>query len=464
MYDLLVKDARLVRSDCAVACSIAVSDGRVSALLDSTTAAEATEVVDAGGRFVLPGLIDTHVHFGNAGNPFEQDCRTESRAAVTGGVTTMLVYIFASRLVGPEPTELPPYDDVLPDYKHAVETESLVDVKFHLGIVHPKYVADIPRYAEQYGVNSFKAFMTNKHPAEGPGERLSRGLNDGELQEFFREVSRVPGGMALVHCENSELINWEDRRIRATGRQDIAAWCERSDPIGELDAVRHALMLAQAAQSRNFMVVHLGIGNGSEFLREKQWGTVHVTAETCPHYLLFDKDSSLGVKAKVNPTLRPRTEVDAVWDRLLDGTFDVIGSDQLTFTTTTKGQDLWKAPPGMTGGMPMILPVLLTEGLHSGRLPITRVAALTSTQPAQAFGLYPRKGALEVGSDADMVIIDEDREVEITPAILNTFSDYTPYDGYRTHGWAATTIVGGRVAYTDGEVVGNPGGRVLTTI
>ena len=158
-----------------------------------------------------------------------------------------------------------------------------------------------------------------------------------------------------------------------------------------------------------------------------------------------------------------RAHVEALWERLLDGTMDLIGSDQLAFTRESKGRDMWSARTGITGGIPMILPILLSEGVRKGRLPLTRLVELTSTRAAQEFGLYPRKGALEVGSDADLVILDEDREVRVTPEVLNTFSDFTAYEGYVAHGWAGVTIAGGRVVYEDGQVVdaGN-GGRVLT--
>jgi dihydroorotase-like cyclic amidohydrolase len=187
-----------------------------------------------------------------------------------------------------------------------------------------------------------------------------------------------------------------------------------------------------------------------------------VATETCPHYLLFDKDTDRGVMGKVNPPLRSVEHVEALWQRLVDGTVDVLGSDHCPFTKAVKGTDLWSARAGITGGSAMILPVLLTEGVRRGRLRIQRVVELTSANAARLFGLYPRKGALEVGSDADLVIVDLDREVKVDLRTLNSVVDFSPYEGWVARGWAATTIAGGQVVYEKGEVVAErPRGRYL---
>lgn len=443
-YDLLVTDCQLVRPDAVIHCNIGVRDGRVAALLDPGDIPAASRTIDAGGRHVVPGLIDTHVHLGNAGQSFDADCRTESRAAATGGVTTMLVYV----------VDRSSYDRVLPEYRAAVEAQSLVDIMFHLAIVAPEQIPDIPRYAEEYHLWSFKAFMAYKGREVSPSG--IQGLTDGQLFDFFRHVARVPGGIAVVHCENIELIEWLQRPLMAAGRQDTAAWSDARPVFGELDAIRRAITFAQETGAR-FVLPHMGIGIGSEFLREKRWGSARLWVETCPHYLVLDKDRDIGSMGKVNPPLRDRDQVAALWDRLVDGTVDIIGSDHCPYKNADKGPDLWAARPGITGGVAMILPVLLTDGVHAGRLPITRFVELTSAGPARAFGLYPRKGALEVGSDADLVILDEDVEVRVSVETLNTISDATPYEGYLASGWAATTIARGQVVYDQGEIVAEPG-------
>jgi dihydroorotase-like cyclic amidohydrolase len=271
-------------------------------------------------------------------------------------------------------------------------------------------------------------------------------------------VARVPGGVAIVHCENMELI--ELHQPAFAGRQDTAAWSDARPVFGELEAIRRMVAFAEAAGVR-LLVPHRGVGVGSEFLRQKRWGPGRVATETCPHYLLLDKDTDRGVAGKVNPPLRSREHVDALWQRVLDGTIDVMGSDHCPYTRAAKGAELWSARAGITCGSAMILPALLGEGTRRG-LALSRVVELTSYNAARLFGLYPRKGALEVGSDADLVIVDPEREVPVTLGALNSVSDFTPYEGYLARGWAETTIAGGEVVYEKGHVVaGGRRGRVL---
>ena len=448
-YDLLVRDCRLVRPDAIVPCSIGIRAGQVAALLDAQATVDAHRVVQAEGRHVVPGLIDTHVHLANAGRTVAEDARSESRAAATGGVTTMLVYAVTRGS----------YDDVLPGWRRDVEAHSLVDVLFHVPIVVPDQIGHIPGYAQRLGARSFKAFMAYKGREVSPSG--IQGVTDGELFDFFCQVASVPGGVALVHCENIELIDWAQRPLRESGRQDTAAWSEGRPIFGELESIRRALTFAEQAGA-HFALPHMGIGSGSEFLRQKRWGRARLTVETCPHYLLFSQDQDRGVAGKVNPPLREAAQVDALWARLLDGTIDMVGSDHCAYTRQTKGDELWSARPGITGGTAMILPVLLSEGVRRGRLSLERLVWLTSAHPAQVFGLYPRKGALEVGSDADLVILDEDREVRVEPPVLNTISDFTPYQGYTARGWSAMTVVRGRVVYEAGQLTDEtPGGRAL---
>jgi dihydroorotase-like cyclic amidohydrolase len=206
----------------------------------------------------------------------------------------------------------------------------------------------------------------------------------------------------------------------------------------------------------------MGVGIGSEFLRQKTWGRGRVATETCPHYLVFDKDVDRGVMGKVNPPLRGADHVAALWERLADGTVDVMGSDHCPYTRAAKGSDLWSARPGIPGGSAMILPTLLDRGVQRGRLTIQRVVELTSYNAARLFGLYPRKGALEVGSDADLVIVDLAREVTVDRRALHSVADVSPYEGLTFRGWPEVTVKGGEVVYETGEIVAErPRGRML---
>jgi dihydroorotase-like cyclic amidohydrolase len=446
--DLLVKDARVVRPDGTLDASLAIRDGRVVAVLAPGETVTARRTLDAGGRPVLPGLIDTHVHLGNSAQSFAADCATESRHAVTGGVTTLLPFVITRDS----------YLDALPGLQRGVG-EGLVDMAFHAIVIREAQVAEIPRMASEFGVRAFKTFMAYKGREISPSG--IQGLGDDTIFSVFQQVARIPGGIAIVHCENMELIELHQKPFIAAGRQDTAAWSDARPEFGELEAIRRMVLFAEAAGVQ-LLIPHMGVGLGSEFLRQKAWGRGRVATETCPHYLAFEKDTDRGVQGKVNPPLRSARQVAALWERLADGTIDVLGSDHCPFTKAVKGADLWTARAGITGGSAMILPVLLTEGVRRGRLTLPQVVARTSYNAARLFGLYPRKGALDVGSDADLVIVDPDRQVKVDLAALNSVIDFSPYEGYVAHGWAATTVAGGEVVYQDGEVVaGRPRGRYL---
>ena len=447
--DLFVKGARVVKPDAVVECGLAIREGVIVAALAPGETVDARRTIDAGGRYVLPGLLDTHLHLGTAAQSFDGDCASESRHAVTGGVTTLLPFVITRGS----------YVEALPEMQKAVAAGSLVDMVFHAIITREAQIEEIPRLAHEFGVRSFKTFMAYKGREISPSG--IQGMGDDQICSVFRQVAKILGAIAIVHCENMEVIELHQQPFIAANRQDTAAWSDARPVFGELEAIRRMIAFAEAV-GIELLIPHMGVGLGSEFLRQKAWGRGRVATETCPHYLLFDKDTDRGVMGKVNPPLRSVEHVEALWQRLVDGTVDVLGSDHCPFTKAVKGTDLWSARAGITAGSAMILPVLLTEGMRRGRLGIQRVVELTSANAARLFGLYPRKGALEVGSDADLVIVDLDREVKVDLRTLNSVVDFSPYEGWVARGWADTTIAGGQVVYEKGEVVAErPRGRYL---
>jgi dihydroorotase-like cyclic amidohydrolase len=447
--DLFVEGCRVVKPDGTLDCGLAIRAGVIVAVVRPGETVQARRTIDAGGRYVLPGLLDTHLHLGTAAQSFAADCASESRHAVTGGVTTLLPFVITRGS----------YVDVLPEMQAAVGAGSLVDMVFHAIVIREAQIAEIPRLASEFGIGSFKTFMAYKGREISPSG--IQGMGDDQIFAVFQQVAKIPRGIAIVHCENMELIELHQKPFIDAGRQDTAAWSDARPVFGELEAIRRMIAFAEAAGVQ-LLIPHMGVGLGSEFLRQKAWGPGRVATETCPHYLAFEKDTDRGVQGKVNPPLRSAAHVEALWQRLTDGTVDVLGSDHCPFTRAVKGTDLWSARAGITGGSAMILPVLLTEGVRHGRLSIQRVVELTSYNAARLFGLYPRKGALEAGSDADLVIVDLDREVKVDLRALNSVVDFSPYEGYTARGWADTTIVGGQVVYEKGEIVAErPGGRYL---
>jgi dihydroorotase (multifunctional complex type) len=276
------------------------------------------------------------------------------------------------------------------------------------------------------------------------------GMNDGSLFKAMEKVSKRRGCISVVHAENSEINDRFKRDNRH--RQDSRAWSDLRPSLSEEEAIRRAVFFAEKAGSP-LCIAHVSTEAGATYVAEAKKCNRYLWQETCPHYLFLTKDSKFDPPSvgKVNPPLRDSSDVLALWTLLGRGGIDIIGSDHCPFTLKVKPKDLWSARPGLPG-IELILPILLSEGVNKGRFTIEDVSRVTSLQPSKLFGLYPQKGIIEAGSDADLVIVDLEKEVEIMPSILHGVSDYTPYQGYVVKGWPIITIVRGRVVFQDGHL------------
>jgi len=448
---LAIRNATVVRPFGRSPSTILIDDGRVQALLAPSERPAAETTIDARGAYVIPGVIDPHVHLGLS-QTFADACRNESRAAVTGGVTTMLHYLLSPGS----------FLDAYGDHATAVEAHSLVDVGFHALITNDAQVAEIPRTVDELRLTSYKFHMAMKGPEAAYG---IRGVDDGALLEGLRNVASRPGVLALVHAENIDVIlRGRDRMMARHGDETrTAIWSEYRPAFTEEEeeAITRAFRLADEAGSP-VGIVHTSVGRGPELLARARVHYPHLYMETCPQYLVLDQDMDLGTWGKVNPPLRTRADQELLWQALATGGIDWLGSDLCDYDRASREGSLWEVGPGLPSGMTLILPVLLSHGVRRGCLTLEQVVALTSTNFARLGGFAPRKGALEVGSDADLVILDLDHEVTISAEILNSHSDYTPYEGMVLTGWARTTVAGGEVRYDRGDVAdGGRRGRVL---
>lgn len=446
-HQLAIRRAQVVKPHGIFPCTVLVDDERISGFAAYDDQVDASQEINADGCFVLPGVIDPHVHLGGYSQTLTEDYRTESQAAATGGVTTIFHYLFHDGS----------YKDVFQDTVALAESNSCIDVDFHLGIILESQILELHEYAEELGVKSFKMLMSYK----GQEARATiRGLDDGQIFRAFKKIAQIERGLAIVHAENPEIIKAFQTELMETGRQDTSAWSESRPAFGELEAIRRMILFAREA-GVTLVIPHLSVGIGSQFISDCATATSSVFVETCGHYLLLTQDVDRGILGKLNPPLRSQEQVNALWERMSDGTIDFLGSDHVPHTRSSKGADLWTAKPGLTG-VSMTLPILLSEGVHKRGMPLEKVVRLTSYNPANIFNLYPRKGCLEVGSDADMVLLDLDREVIVTPEALNSVSDYTPYQGYVCHGWPRMTLSRGHIIYQDGRIVaGDHKGRCL---
>jgi len=460
--DLVVSGGRVVIPGVGVLrTDIGIADGQVVGLGPLEGAGR--ERVDAAGRYVLPGIVDPHVHLGMAA-PFQTEVRTETRSALLGGVTTIGLF------VGGRESHL----ETLPDLERAAAGGAATDIFPHLCLFTDGQREEIETYVRQCGVTSFKLYL-----AGIPG--LIDPVDDAFMVDTFERL-RFLGAKAVVciHAENESIVSRATANLQAEDREaDLARWSLSHPGLAEEEAVSRAALLA-ARTGVSVYFVHLNTVPGLTALRRARAerltacpGTMPecgsepppaILAETTSAYLTVTDDSPLGAVAKMTPPFRDRATVDALWRAVFDGTIDTLGTDNVTMTLDEKsaGRGVWGAMPGFPA-LATHLPVMLDAGVGGRGLPLLRLAELMSRNPARVFGLYPRKGTLLPGSDADLVIIDLERTRQVQPNELQSRADFSLYQGQALKGWPVMTIKGGRVVARDGRLVEAepPSGRWL---
>jgi len=444
---VIVNGSVVIPGHGTVDADVAITGERVAALLAPSSAAgySTAQRIDASGKYVLPGVIDPHTHFGlGAGLA---DWESESRSAALGGVTTVLNFLMSGH----------PYDEEYRLTREEADRASYVDYGLHLCPSSAGHLADIPRYIAEYGITSFKYF-TSFRGSEGQYLGI-QGTDDGYLYQYLRMIAEFAGSVACLHAENIE-VTWQLRKeLQAAGRDDLAAWDESRPDWVETDCVQRGMLFARQTGAPLY-IVHLSAALCLDEVRaaRRRWPDLAVYVETCPHFLTHTSDAAFRphTLGKINPPLRHGPDVEALWAGLADGTVDTVGSDHVARRKDKKAGTIWTSAAGFPG-TGAILPVLLSEGLHKRRLPIERIVDLTSYNPARIFGIYPRKGTLAVGADADLVVVDLDREQVCDAATFQSHADYSLYEGWTLKGWPVLTMVRGQVVTRDGRVVGRQG-------
>lgn len=438
--DLLIKNAHIVRPDFVFRGHVYAREEKVRAISRTDLGISAKRVIDAAGKYLLPGLIDTHVHLGSS-QEFAKDCETETRAAASGGVTCILSYL---KTAGS-------FFDEFEAREQAIKKSSLIDIAFHGMIMDETQLREIPRYVKELGIRSFKLFMAYKGK---DAVSMLKGADDGFLYEAFTTIKKS-GGLAIVHAENGEIISRIRDQLNQNPSDGLVTWNRMRPNFCEEEATRRAIFLARTA-SCPLLIAHVSIKESLPLILKSKALGYKVFAETCPHYLALTDSSKTDFPSwgKVNPPLRKKNDVLALWDGLKNRTIDVIGSDHLSITKDLKGTSLWSAPPGLPG-ISITLPILLSEGVGKNRISLQDIARVCSLNPARIFGLFPGKGLIDVGFDADFVLVDLNRENEIRADTLDSHSDFSPYEGLQLKGSPELTISRGAVVYSAREHI-NP--------
>lgn len=434
MYDLLVRGGQLVHEQQVQAADLAVSDGVIVAVAPGITEPARREV-DARGLHVFPGVVDAHVHFNEPGREHWEGLNSGSRALAAGGGTTFCDMPLNSH---------PPVVTLaaLQAKREAGEMKSLVDFALWGGLI-PGNLQELPALA-QGGVMGFKAFMSNSGIPEFPA------VDDRTLLDGL-SAARELGLVVAVHAESEVLTSWLTDRARAWGGRDVQDYLESRPVSAEVEAVQRALLLAEETRA-SLHLVHLSSGRAVVLAAEARARGVDVSIETCPHYLFFTEADleRLGGAAKCAPPLRSHAVREELWQCVLNGQLDLIGSDHSPSDPSLKrGADFFQVWGGVAG-VQSTLAVLLTEGHHRRGLTLERVAALSSAVPARRFGLQG-KGSLDPGADADFALVDLNSMFTLSSDDLHDRWGLSPYKGYTFQGRVQQTFSRGTLVYREGR-------------
>jgi len=430
---------------------IGINNGQISALLARGAGSSAKEVIDAAGALVIPGAIDIHFHCRAPAYPQRGDFATETRAAAAGGVTT----IFEMPISKPCCAT----GDIFRSRKALGEADSYINFALYgaPGLLDRNEIADMTNE----GAIGFKIFMTGA-PA-GRNDEFE-GLCLPYVPELYQAMKLVAetGLVCAVHAENNQLLEWHTAQMMAAKRNDVAAHGESRPPHVEALAVATLLTLNQTAGMK-LHIAHMTSKETLDVFRQFKQAGAKASAETCPQYLFFTEADMerVGPYAKINPPLRKPEDVAALWGGIDDGTLMAVTTDHSPFTVEEKERartDIWRTPPGAPGVEELVLGMM--DAALKGRLSIEKAVQLISTNGAKRFGIYPQKGAIAVGTDADIVIYDPQVTTTIdTNKLFSKAKDCDKlYEGMTFQGKVNRTIVNGTTVFVDGEVIGKRGG------
>lgn len=451
-FDTIIRGGTVATASDTFACDVGISGGRIAALGVDLGAGK--EIVDATGLLVLPGGIDSHVHIAQpsgTGIVMADDFASATRSAAFGGNTMVLP--FAMQQKGESLRQ------VVKDYHAKADGQCYIDVSFHLIIADASDAVlgqELPALVHD-GYTSFKVFMTYEGLA----------LSDMEMLKVM-SVARETGAMVMVHAENYDAIRFLTDRLEAAGKIGTK-YHGTSRPIPvEREATHRAISLAELVDVP-IMIVHVSNREAMDEIARARARGLKIYGETCPQYLMLtEKDmdglNMEGAKYVCSPPPRDKVSQQACWEGLQQGIFSLFSSDHCPFRyddpqgkLTPKGKTSFRWVPNGIPGVETRLPILFSEGVSKGRLSLNEFVALTSTNHAKTYGLYPKKGTIAVGSDADIAIWDPKRKQTISQSLMHGGSDYTPYEGIEVTGWPVSTMVRGKFVVRDGELVGKLG-------
>jgi dihydropyrimidinase len=442
----LIKNGTIVTATDMYKADLLVKNGMISEI-GREISKIASEIIDAADKWVLPGGVDVHTHMDAQydGMTTVDDFETGTAAAAAGGTTTVIDY--AEQVPGVSLIQ------TLEDWKAKAAPRAIVDYGLHLAVceVNPGVLSEIPGIVES-GVSSFHVKLDGHDEGH---------INDAQLLEFLQGVSSA-GALACLHAENGEIIDLFLRRFAAEGKTSPKFIPAARPPEVEAQATARAISIAEMAKAPIYLT-SLSSAHAIEKIKAARDRGQAVYAETCPQYLTMSSDryeESEGIKYYCAPPLRPAWHADVLWKAIGSGDIQTVASDHRAFNYAGQkslGKDNFTLAPRGFPGIQERLSLLCSSGVHGGKMSVNRFVELVCTTPAKMFGLFPRKGTLAVGSDADMVIFDPKAESVISKSNALSRSDYTPYEGMKVRGTTWLVIQRGRVIAREGKVMGRSG-------
>ena len=443
--DLVIRNGSVVTANERFDCDIGISQGKIHTLGHDL---DAIETIDAKGKLVLPGGIDSHCHIeqlSSFGIVCADDFYSGTVSAAFGGTTTIIP--FAAQHRGQS------LKQVVADYHERARSKAVVDYAFHMIISDPTETVmgeELPELIGQ-GCTSFKVYMTYD----------ALRLDDYQMLEIL-SLARREGALTMVHAENHDMIQWLSKRLLDAGHRAPKFHAVSHAKLAEGEATARAISLAELIDTP-LLVVHVSTEEPMRAIQRAQERGLKIYGETCPQYLFLtaddlDKEGMHGAMCCCSPPPRDASSQEAMWQGLADGTFQVFSSDHAPYRFDETGK-LSQGPDAsfkqIANGVPGLevrMPLLFSEGVGGGRLDIHRFVDLTATRAARLYGIYPQKGTIAEGSDADLAIWDPDKEVTITAGDMHDNVGYTPYEGRRVKGVPTTVISRGRVVIDEGEL------------
>ncbi len=480
MFDLVIKNAEVVRPHRSETerLDIGITEGRFAGLARSIEPAEGKEMFDADGLLVFPGVVDAHMHFGIY-NELSEDISTESRASALGGVTTGISYMRTGQYYL---NKGGPYADFFPEVLELTDGRSHVDYGFHLSPIQGIHIDEIPDLIDTHGISSFKIYMFyGGHGLHGrsddqasflmtpPGERYDFAHFEFIMRGIKRAAEQFPDKADYIscslHCETAEIMTAYSKIVEAGPLTGLEAYSASRPPHSEGLAIAIAAYLAHETECVNINLLHLSSGKAIESAMRMAAAYPHVNfrREVTVGHLLADITTANGAYGKVNPPIRPREDVEALWQAVADGNVDWVVSDHACCRPELKlnaehPDDIFLAKAGF-GGTEYLLSGVLSEGRKRG-LSYSRIAELLCWNPAQRFGLL-NKGTIAEGFDADLAVVDPNESFTVRAADSESTQGYTPFEGHELTGKVKHAFLRGHQILDSGNVVGLPTGRFV---